>query len=622
MSLPATSAVAVDIWTSLPEHVRGADADQLLPGAVAGLAAGVNQLGNPDLDTATATRTAVVTNSITNPAYRAGTSSTITSWSLLADVDQGLSTDGVVGLWSNTSDTTVGKGWQSGEIATVPGRVCTLQGAFSLRASISGYPLLLVGQLVFYDAAHVQISQVQLDPVAIAGGAPTVTPMLQTPAPALTAFVRAQWFPLVGGGYTGRTGDLLELRNTTVTCTGNVVPDRAFTGGTSDDDTYTYAWTGTTDASTSTQSAYSVANWTPAGANLIWSPGAARRGAAAAIVSGSSSTVSLAAFGPAAARIPVTAISLISLVAPDVLAIQAIRVQLRFVIYNAAGAILGQSSSQPVLDLAAGQAGAVQLLNEPIPLTYQAAGVTVVPVLAFYSRFGFAPLTQLGPLASLDGPVTATITTAGVPAGFTGFDGDSEGGTWTGTPGASTSTRLVQAAVVAGYPLLRFLDGPGALMQQAVDVRDAWLAGDLFDPITCDPAWLKFTAAMLSVRPRPGASTGDIRQAITGAVAGWSVGTRDAIAAAAGTVLTGTRMVVVQPSVTAWTIGLFVRSDEAPPDLSTLIAAVDAAQQRPAGYAFTVTTISIPWSQVDANLTTWTSSEPYRTWAELDSIGY
>ncbi|KWW97390.1 hypothetical protein LI90_4362 (plasmid) [Carbonactinospora thermoautotrophica] len=178
-----------------------------------------------------------------------------------------------------------------------------------------------------------------------------------------------------------------------------------------------------------------------------------------------------------------------------------------------------------------------------------------------------------------------------------------------------------------GYPLLRYLSLLGDQAGEVETVLDRAAAGELSDPQRADPAWLPWLGQLVGVRMPPATTVQAWRDAIEDGASGWRSGTREAIAAAARTVLTGTRYVDVRPHEgkttggNPWVIAIVVRADEAPAPLSKVADAVVSAGAKPAGFALAVTTFVPTWDAVDTAYPTWQAIDALATWAQVDSTG-
>jgi hypothetical protein len=122
----------------------------------------------------------------------------------------------------------------------------------------------------------------------------------------------------------------------------------------------------------------------------------------------------------------------------------------------------------------------------------------------------------------------------------------------------------------------------------------------LLDATQADPAWLPWLAQLRGVRLRPSMTVAQQRVTIATAAGGLTGGSSPSIAAAAGTVLTGTKRVLVLPGSVAvkgdgqWYDILVLTRPEETPDSSLVIPAIIAADAKPAGTV-------LHWSQNIAN---------------------
>jgi len=189
-----------------------------------------------------------------------------------------------------------------------------------------------------------------------------------------------------------------------------------------------------------------------------------------------------------------------------------------------------------------------------------------------------------------------------------------------------------QGAGPNGYPLLRYLsliaDQLGDL-ETLVD-RVAYFppdeggvpgdTSDLTDPATADLGWLGWLGQLVGVD----AGTLDVsirRQAVANASAGWRAGTREAIATAARSVLTGTRYVAVESHYGGdpWRIEVRTRVSETP-NASLVVPAIVAARAKPAGVELVHTQYEATWAAIETANPTWAHLEP-DTWTGIEESG-
>ncbi|MDP9167762.1 MAG: hypothetical protein M3O32_17140, partial [Actinomycetota bacterium] len=171
------------------------------------------------------------------------------------------------------------------------------------------------------------------------------------------------------------------------------------------------------------------------------------------------------------------------------------------------------------------------------------------------------------------------------------------------------------------WPLLRFLSligDQGGEVQTLLDrigyvpVDDGGAPGDTSDlanPATADLAWLPWLGQLVGVHLSPGVVGQAARDAIAHAASGFQVGTKGAIAAAAASVLTGTRYVrVYDHSVAAisdgtqWDVMVVTRTSETSsgPDV---LAAIVAQRAKPAGVVLHAVPYSATYTQTRAGTT-------------------
>lgn len=186
------------------------------------------------------------------------------------------------------------------------------------------------------------------------------------------------------------------------------------------------------------------------------------------------------------------------------------------------------------------------------------------------------------------------------------------------------------------YPLKRYLAG---LLDQAGELAtileridytapgDGGAPGDtseLVDPDLADEAWLPWLAALMGVDLSGDLSEAGKRAAIASATTGWRAGTRESIAAAARTVLTGGQWVQVEPNYggNAWHLEVKTLTPETPggaPD--PVLVAIAAARVKPAGVLIVHTTWAASWDGLAAARATWADWEAAGSWTELEQTG-
>lgn len=189
------------------------------------------------------------------------------------------------------------------------------------------------------------------------------------------------------------------------------------------------------------------------------------------------------------------------------------------------------------------------------------------------------------------------------------------------------------------WPLLRFMS---LLGDQAGEVftlltRIAYVppdeggaigdTSDLVDPATADLGWLPWLGQLVGVKLTPAITGQAARDAVAGAVNGYQVGTKTAIANAARSGLTGTRYVsVYDHTVTTpgdggiWDVLLVTRASETP-DITAVTDAVVTKNAKPAGVTLRYRAYTATWTAMEATYGPAWSARNGRTWAQLQEAG-
>lgn len=151
----------------------------------------------------------------------------------------------------------------------------------------------------------------------------------------------------------------------------------------------------------------------------------------------------------------------------------------------------------------------------------------------------------------------------------------------------------------------------------------------LADPEQADAAWLTWLAQLVGAPLDPSASEAERRDTIRYATSGWRAGTRQAIADAARTALTGGKYARVMPhtkaidgSVTAgdvWDVTVVTRTQETP-DPDAVLGAILRKGVKPAGVVLYVANYGSTWDLIEANYPTWADLEA-ATWDEIEQVG-
>lgn len=153
-------------------------------------------------------------------------------------------------------------------------------------------------------------------------------------------------------------------------------------------------------------------------------------------------------------------------------------------------------------------------------------------------------------------------------------------------------------------------------------------ASALGDPTQADPAWLPWLAQLVGARLDPAASVTERRDTIRYATSGWRGGTRQAIADAARSALTGTQYARIEPHSKAptgsleagsvWDITIVTRASETP-DPGAVLDAVLRKGVKPAGAVLWHAVYEATWDQVEAAFPTWDLWES-ATWDQLATV--
>ncbi len=144
---------------------------------------------------------------------------------------------------------------------------------------------------------------------------------------------------------------------------------------------------------------------------------------------------------------------------------------------------------------------------------------------------------------------------------------------------------------------------------------------DLVDPAAADAAWLGWLAQLVGVALVPGLSEAAQRDSIAGAASGYRAGTKAAIAAAAASALTGTRHVEIftHAGGDQWKVEVRTRTSETP-SVPAVLAAILAAQAKPAGVEIVTSAYQITWAVFTAAYPTWAAVNG-KTWAQIAATG-
>lgn len=151
----------------------------------------------------------------------------------------------------------------------------------------------------------------------------------------------------------------------------------------------------------------------------------------------------------------------------------------------------------------------------------------------------------------------------------------------------------------------------------------------LADPTQADAGWLNWLSQLVGAQLDASATEAEKRDTIRFATSGWRAGTRQAIADAARTALTGTKYAKVMPHSTVvggsvtdgtiWDVTVVTRTSETP-DPNAVLGAILRKGVKPAGVVLHTAYYGSTWDLIEANYQTLDDIET-ATWDELEQIG-
>ncbi len=143
---------------------------------------------------------------------------------------------------------------------------------------------------------------------------------------------------------------------------------------------------------------------------------------------------------------------------------------------------------------------------------------------------------------------------------------------------------------------------------------DPTQAGALGDPL----AHLRWLAQLVGVRLNQADSLEGQIDAIRYASSGWKAGTKQSLADAARSALTGTKWVSIEPNYAGdpWAIGIRTRVTETPDDVA-VINAILAKRAKPAGFVLVNASFSASWDTLELFRPSWDDWDGY-TWTEIE----
>lgn len=186
-----------------------------------------------------------------------------------------------------------------------------------------------------------------------------------------------------------------------------------------------------------------------------------------------------------------------------------------------------------------------------------------------------------------------------------------------------------------GYPAYRWLAGVLAPLGEVetlladidYDSDDPADTSTLVDPRVADIGWLPWLAQLVGVPLRPELSETEARDAVEFASAGWRAGTKQAVADAARSELTGTRFArVYDHSITEpgdggqWDVLIVTRTSETP-DVGAVLAAVERRAAKPAGVVLHHRAYEATWDTVSGTYPTWLTLEAAGAWDRIQEAG-
>lgn len=177
------------------------------------------------------------------------------------------------------------------------------------------------------------------------------------------------------------------------------------------------------------------------------------------------------------------------------------------------------------------------------------------------------------------------------------------------------------------FPMLRWMNGIGAIVGQVREVSDLMWSGDFTAPGNTPDYALRWLAQLMGVpKKQRDIEPAPLREYLLDVLAqGRPVtGNRQSIADAAKRFLMGSRQVSVIPSPTvAHTIMVLVRPDEAPDGLPAVVAGIKSTGVVPAGHDLQAVYGGVSWDAYEAALgATWDEADAARTtWTVADSLG-
>jgi hypothetical protein len=177
------------------------------------------------------------------------------------------------------------------------------------------------------------------------------------------------------------------------------------------------------------------------------------------------------------------------------------------------------------------------------------------------------------------------------------------------------------------FPLLRWMNGIGAIAGEVRDLSDDMWAGKFTDPAEAPEYALRWLAQLMGVpKKQRDIEPAPLRDYLLDVVAQGrpATGNRQSIADAAKRFLTGDRQVsVVSSKTAAHTLVILCREDEVPGTLADVVAGVRSTGVVPAGHDLQAVYGAATWDEYEAALADdWAGADAQRpTWTAADSLG-
>lgn len=185
------------------------------------------------------------------------------------------------------------------------------------------------------------------------------------------------------------------------------------------------------------------------------------------------------------------------------------------------------------------------------------------------------------------------------------------------------------ADALEDFDLLRFLSLVVDQASEMEAIYERLAVGEHLDAQAADAAWLPWLAQLLGVRLVAGLTEVETRDAVSSGSSGWRAGTKAAVAAAAQSVLTGTRYAKVYDHSTStgaglgtaseWDVLVVTRSSETP-DPAVVLDAIVRKRAKPAGVVLHHQDYESDWAALEA-LGSWNAIEALGSWDAMQEQG-